>query len=404
MTPEPERRKAASQPTSPEELLARAVALGPALRDRALACERLRRVPEDTMADFSAAGFFDMLKPRRYGGAELDPLAFLNVCIEIARHCGSSAWVLAILGVHNWRLALFPDQAAAEVWSSGLERSPLIAASTPPTGTVARVKGGYRISGRWPFSSGVDHCGWAFLAVKVPAGSEGRVAFQYLFLVPRSDFAIDDTWHVAGLKGTGTNTIVIRDAFVPDHRASSEADTARLRRDPACSNAGGLYRYPWGLMLAWAIAAPAIGMAAAAHRHHVDFVRAKGAGVGADAPGNSHAPLLIANNETMLACLEARLREDFAALAATIGRGEEPPIALRARCRWEASWSVERAAEITRTVFEAMGAGVIFEEHPVQRLFRDVHALKAHRINNAAATGENFGGLQVGMPNREVFL
>lgn len=404
MTPEAEHGKKAAGSPTPGELLARAVALGPVLRERALACERLRRVPEETIADFTAAGFFDILKPRRHGGAELDPLAFLKICVEVAGHCPSSAWVLAILGVHNWRLALFPDEAAAEVWSSPLEPSPLVAASTPPAGTVARVTGGYRISGRWPFASGVDHCGWAFLAVKVPAGGEGRAAFQYLFLVPRSDFAVEDTWHVAGLKGTGTNTIVVRDAFVPDRRASSEADTARLRRDPACSNAGALYRHPWGLMLAWAIAAPAIGMAAAAHRHHVDFVGAKVAAAGAESAGNPHAHLLIARNETMLACLEARLEDNFRALAAAIVVGGEPPIALRARSRFEAAWSVERAAEITRTVFEAMGAGVIFEEHPVQRLFRDVHALKAHRINNAAATGENFGALRAGLPNREFFL
>ncbi len=87
--------------------------------------------------------------------------------------------------------------------------------------------------------------------------SEGRVALQYLFLVPRSDFEIEDDWHVAGLKGTGTNTILGKDAFIPDHRASSEADTARLRSDPASSNNGPLYRYPWGLMLAYAISAPA---------------------------------------------------------------------------------------------------------------------------------------------------
>ncbi len=254
-----------------EEFLARARALGPVLRKRAQYCEQLRRLPDETVADFSSAGFFNILKPRRYGGAELDPLVFLRVCIEIARHCGASAWVLALVGIHDWRLALFPDQAAAEVWSGKGEPSPLIAASTPPSGKATRVPGGFRISGRWPFASGVDHCGWAFLAAKVPVGSGGQKALQYLFLVPRSDFEIEDDWHVAGLKGTGTKTIIVAEAFVPEHRASSEADTARLRRDPSCSNDGPLYRYPWGLMLAHAIAAPAIGMAGAAVDHLVEL-------------------------------------------------------------------------------------------------------------------------------------
>lgn len=404
MRSEPDRQEAASGAPSPDGLMARAAALGPVLRERALACERLRRVPDETIADFAAAGFFDVLKPRRYGGAELDPLVFLALCGEIGRHCGSSAWVLAIVGVHNWRLALFPDRATAEVWTAPAERSPFIAASTPPAGTVTRVEGGWRISGRWPFSSGIDHCGWAFLAVKVPAGSAGRATFQYLFLVPRSDFEVEDTWHSAGLKGSGTNTIVVRDAFVPSHRASSEADTAWLRPDAASGNAGPLYRYPWGLMLAWAIAAPAIGMAAAALEHYVAFVRGRLAAAGADAAGNPHAHLLIARATTTLDWVRTRQRQNFEALARAIAAGDKPPIELRARCRWEASWAVERCAELVRSVFEAMGAGVVFEQHPVQRLFRDIHVLKAHRINDAEGTGENFGGLLAGLPNREFFL
>ena len=387
-----------------DELLARAMALGPVLRQRAQDCEQLRRLPAETIADFAAAGFFDILKPRRHGGAELDPLVFLRVCIEIARHCGASAWVLAIVGIHNWRLALFPDPAAAEVWSGNGKPSPLIAASTPPSGKATRVPGGFRISGRWPFASGVDHCGWAFLAAKVPVGTEGRAALQYLFLVPRSDFEIEDDWHVAGLKGTGTNTILVADAFVPDHRASSEADTARLRRDPASSNDGPLYGYPWGLMLAYAIAAPAIGMAGAAIDYYVGSVRERLAGAGPDAAGNPHANLLIANCRTMLDCAEAKFTENLEELGQAARAGTEPSLDLRARCRWEASWIAGCCASQVDAVFGASGVGALFDQHPLQRLFRDIHALKAHRIMNAELTGENFGRLQVGLSNREFFL
>lgn len=402
MRSEPDRQAAASGAPSPDGLMARAAALGPVLRERALACERQRRVPDETIADFEEAGFFDMLKPRRHGGAELDPLVFLDLCREIGRHCGSSAWVLALLGVHAWRLALFSDRAVAEVWTARRGGSPHIAASTPPAGVVTRVEGGYRVSGRWPYASGVDHCGWTFLAVRVPVGEDGRATFQYLFLVPRTDFEVEDTWQVAGLKGTGTNTIVVRDAFVPSHRASSEAETAWLRRDPASGNAGPLYRYPWGLMLAWAIAAPAIGMATAALEHYVAFVRARLEG--ADAVPDPHAHLLIARATTTLDWVRARQQQNVEAVARAIAAGEKPPIELRARCRWEASWTVERCAELARQIFEAMGAGVVFEHHPVQRLFRDLHVLKAHRINDAEGTGENFGGLLAGLPNRELFL
>ncbi|MBN9010368.1 MAG: hypothetical protein J0H63_09630, partial [Rhizobiales bacterium] len=264
--------------------------------------------------------------------------------------------------------------------------------------------GGFRISGRWPYASGLDHCGWALLAARVPVGTAGRTTLQYLFLVPRSDFRIEDTWHVSGLKGTGTNTIVGEDAFVPDHSASTEADTARLRRDPACSNSGTTYRYPWGLMLAYAIAAPAIGMARAALDHYIDFVRARLGDADPDGPGNPHAHIRIARSRTTLDVVEARFAGNLEALRLAIEAPEGPSIDLRARCRWEASWMVACCADEIRAIFEAMGAGAIFEQHPVQRLFRDIHALKAHRINDTESTGENFGRLQVGLANREFFL
>lgn len=266
------------------------------------------------------------------------------------------------------------------------------------------MPGGFRISGRWPFASGVDHCGWALLAAKVPVGTEGRVSLQYLFLVPRSDFEIEDEWHVAGLKGTGTNTILVADAFVPDHRASSEADTARLRRDPASSNDGPLYRYPWGLMLAYAIAAPAIGMAGAAIDYLIASVRERQAGSGTDAAGNPHANLMIANCRTMLDCAEAKFTANLEELGRAARSGTEPALDLRARCRWEASWIAECCANQVAAVFGASGAGAVFDQHPLQRLFRDIHALKAHRVMNAESTGENFGRLQVGLSNREFFL
>lgn len=397
-------RMPGSDIASAEDYLARAVALGPVLRQRAQECEKHRRVPAETIADFTEAGFFDILKPRRHGGAELDPLVFLRVCIEIARHCGSSAWVLAIVGIHTWRLALYPDQAADDVWAGKDKASHLIAASTPPSGKATRVPGGFRISGRWPFASGVDHCGWAFLAAKVPVGAQGRVSLQYCFLVPRQDFQIEDEWHVAGLKGTGTNTIVVADAFVPDHRASSEAETARLRRDPASSSDGPLYRYPWGLMLAYAIAAPSIGMARAALDDFVGSQRERQTGAGPDAAGNPHANLLIAQYRTMIDCAEVKFIDNLEELAELARAGTEPSLDLRARCRWEASWIAETCASQVAAVFGASGAGALFDQHPLQRLFRDIHALKAHRIVDADSTGENFGRLQVGLSNREFFL
>ncbi len=386
------------------DFLASARTLAPVLRQRASHCESLRRVPAETIAELSAAGFFDMLKPLQFGGHEADPYRFLEVCIEVSRHCASSAWVLGILGVHAWRLALFPDRAAAEVWRDKTMHSELIAASSPPSGRADRVEGGYRIRGRWPFASGVDHCGWALLAVDVPVTEGSEHTFQYFFLVPRSDFAIEDVWHAAGLKGTGTNLIVVDDVFVPEYRTSSEADAITQRVDPHCHCTGPCYRYPWGLMLAYAISAPAIGMALAAVDIYTDFVRGKLKNVPRTAEGNPFAHLLIARVKTTLECVQLKLRKNFGGMRQTIESGAKVPLPLRAKYRWEASWMTESCVAIVREVFEAMGGSAVLDGNPIQRLFRDAEALKAHRINDVQATGSNFGRVEAGLANREFFL
>ncbi len=165
--------KAAVIDVPAETLLDRAQKLLPVLSERAPRTAELRRIPEETIADFQEAGFFRMLQPARWGGYEVDPKLFFEVQIAVATACPSSAWVLGVVGVHNWQLALFPLAAQKEVW--GNDRSVLISSSYAPTGKVERdpAGGGYRLSGRWSFSSGCDHCRWVFLGGLIPPEAAG---------------------------------------------------------------------------------------------------------------------------------------------------------------------------------------------------------------------------------------
>ncbi len=198
--------------TAPHELLVKARALAPSLAQRAAETGQLRRIPDETIAAFQEAGLFRMLQPARWGGAEVDPRVFFDVQMTIAAACPSSAWVLGVVAVHNWQLALFAEAAQEEVW--GTDPCTLISSSYATTGKVVRADGGYRISGRWSFSSGCDHCQWVFLGGFVPPEGESKTPDMRTFLLPRSDYRIDDNWHVAGLKGTGSKDIVVEDAFV----------------------------------------------------------------------------------------------------------------------------------------------------------------------------------------------
>src|SRR5215467_8586251 len=193
---------------TPEAYLDRVRALLPALRERASHAEKLRRLPEETFDDFQKAGLFRCIQPKRWKGYELDPETFYQAIVEVSAVCGSSGWILGVIGVHNWHLALFPPQAQEDFW--GEDTSVQLSTSLAPTGTVERADGGFRLRGRWFFSSMCDHCQWAVLGGMAPpaAGVDGPAAMR-TFLVPRRDYAIEDNWHVMGLSGTGSKALLV---------------------------------------------------------------------------------------------------------------------------------------------------------------------------------------------------
>src|SRR2546428_669581 len=227
---------------TPETYLHRVRALLPPLRERAVPAERLRRLPDETFADFQEAGLFRCLQPKRYGGYELDPATLYRAVIEIGTVCGSTAWILGVIGIHNWHLALFAPQAQDDVW--GKDTSIQVSTSLAPTGTVTRVDGGFRLQGRWSFSSGCDFCHWAALGGIVPPLEAGAPPDVRTFLVPRSDYTIDDTWYAVGLCGTGSKDVVVDDAFVPEYRTHSYRDAFYLTNPGAVPAPGG--RVPVG--------------------------------------------------------------------------------------------------------------------------------------------------------------
>ncbi len=252
------------------DLVAWAEALGPALRERVPLTRELRQVPPATIEDLHQAGFFRMLQPQSRGGFEVHPNTFFEVQIALAAACPSTAWVMSVLAVHAWQLALFDPKAQEEVWAD--ERA-LISSSYAPTGKVKRVEGGFHLSGRWSFSSGCDHCGWIFLGGMVPPREEGGQPQMRTFLVPRSDWSIEDNWHVAGLVGTGSKDIVVEGCFVPEHR------THRFIDGFTGKNHGGheatLYRLPFGQIFVRSVSTSSVGCLQGALAAYLDVGRKK---------------------------------------------------------------------------------------------------------------------------------
>jgi len=212
---------------TPDDFLGRVRDLLPAVRDRTARAEELRRLPDETFAEFQEAGLFRAMQPKRYGGFELDPGTFYRGVMDVAAVCGSTGWIFAVMGAHNWHLALFPPQAQEDVW--GGDDSVQLSTSLAPTGKIERAEGGFRVSGRWSFSSGCDFCHWVVLGGLAPPAEEGAPPDLRTFLLPRADYEIDDNWHVMGLCGTGSKDIVVKDAFVPEYRTHSYRDAFHLK-------------------------------------------------------------------------------------------------------------------------------------------------------------------------------
>src|SRR6201987_2700813 len=198
---------------TPEEYLKRVRDLLPALRERAPRTEKLRRLPDETFDEFQELGLFRCIQPKRYGGYQVDPGTFHQARVEVSAVCGSSGWILGVIGVHNWHMALFPPQAQDDVW--GEDTGIQISTSLAPTGTVERVDGGVRLRGRWAFSRGCDYCQWSELGRGAAPVETGAPPDARIFLVSRCDYEIEDNWYVTGLSGTGSKDIVVTDAFVP---------------------------------------------------------------------------------------------------------------------------------------------------------------------------------------------
>ena len=222
---------------SPAEVLERTRALIPTLLARAPEGERLRRVPDETIADMQAAGVFRVLQPKRWGGYEMDIHTYFDVQMALGEGDMSTAWVYGVVGVHPWLIALFDDRAAKDIW--GKDDGALTCSSLMPVGVATPAEGGFRLSGRWRYSSGCDHTQWAFLGGSPPGGALEQ---RRIFLVPKSDFEIVDVWNVSGLKATGSQDIVVKDIFVPAYRTVTFADNFRGVAPGHAINTSPLYR------------------------------------------------------------------------------------------------------------------------------------------------------------------
>ncbi|WP_370942856.1 3-hydroxy-9,10-secoandrosta-1,3,5(10)-triene-9,17-dione monooxygenase oxygenase subunit [Amycolatopsis sp. cg5] len=368
----------------------------PVLRERAQEAEDLRRVPEESIKALQETGFFKLLQPKPYGGHESDPVSFYTAVKLIASACGSTGWVASILGVHPWHVALFDAQAQEDVW--GDDHEVRISSSYAPMGKATVVEGGYRLTGRWSFSSGCDHSTWVLLGG--PAFADGKPVDFCTYLLPISDYTIADVWDTVGLRGTGSNDIIVEDVFIPQHRALSFIATSKCKTPGQAVNPGPLYRLPYGSVHPSTITAPIIGMAQGAYDVHVEYqrTRVRAAYAGEQSKEDPFAKVRIAEAASEIDAAWLQLTHNIDELYQLACKGEKLPFSTRLRVRRDQVRGTERAIMAVDRLFENSGGRALKAGTPIQRFWRDAHAGRVHAANDAERAYVMFGTGAFGLP------
>lgn len=367
--------------------------------------ERMRQLSDPTWKLLLDGGFLRALQPARFGGGEVSLVEFVDATIEISRASPSAGWVAGVIGVHPWQLALFSDKAQQEMWSEN--PATMHSSSYNPTGKAEKVAGGYKISGRWSFSTGCDHCRGVMLGAicgsREIAGNQVRDFRSFLLM--RDQYQIEDNWHVAGLKGTGSKDIVVEETFVPEYRTQSHLDYAINAPLPGQEvNPGPLYRLPWSVVFNVALAASALGSA----RGFVDAWTAASSGRKLNSGGRAADDAIIqqrlAEAVWYLDASVARMRADAIELWQMAEAREPASMQIRARMRWNMNRGCELVGKAVGDLFRTASGRSIFLEHPLQRRFQDVQAALGHAYLQTDPVARAVGGMLLGTSKPEMIL
>lgn len=359
------------------EVLSRARSLVPRLRERSKRAEAARELLPDTLDELQSTGILRVMQPRRWGGMEFDLVAYFDFTYELSRGCASTGWTAANLLIHNWMLALFDERAQQEVWKDSSDV--LIAAGVSfPQGKGRKVEGGFKISGRWNFSSGVSVSEWNMLAAIVRDGD--KVIDHRLCLVHRSEYEIVDDWHVLGMRSTGSMTVVANDIFVPEHRALCMYTARGGSEFPgAAINSAPAFQVALPAFAGHGLAAVGIGNAQAALELTIESVKQRSTSFTAARMRDIQAvQIRVGAAASRIDAAYQLLRKECLEIQDFANRGEVPSADIKLRCKRNCAYAVSLCTEAVDILHAMAGANGIYETYPIETIFRDAHALAGH--------------------------
>jgi indole-3-acetate monooxygenase len=380
-------------PATATALIDAAQALAPQIRDAAVGIERDRRLPLSLVKAMAEAGFFRMLIPAKLGGSEVDVATMIRVIEEVAKIDGSAGWCVMAAGSTAVISAYLEEDTARDIYGS--DRLVVTGGVFAPKGRALVHDGGYQVTGRWPFGSGCEHCSWLLCGcVVIDEGQphllpDGQPDVR-MMIFPAAASTIIDTWSVSGLRGTGSHDIAVTDVFVPQRRSVSLiTDTPR--------QPGPLYAFPVFGLLALGIAGVALGMARGAIDTLLSLATDK-------TPTGSRrllseravVQMYIAQAEALLRAARAFLFETVAAVWESAVAGGQITLDQRALLRLASTHVTSSAAQAIDLMYQCGGGTSIYTTTPLERYFRDIHALTQH-LMVAQPTYEVIGRILLGL-------
>jgi 3-hydroxy-9,10-secoandrosta-1,3,5(10)-triene-9,17-dione monooxygenase len=374
-----------------DEAMRRARECVPVLRERAQKCEDARALLPENEKLLHETGLFRYHQPKRFGGMELPFIAVVDIVAELARGCPSTAWNVGNLGCHHWILAYYEPETQHEIWDANADV--LIASSIAlAAGRGKKVDGGFVVSGKWPFSSGVDNSDWNMLAVTVY--EDDRPVDWRLCIVPKSDYKVIDTWYAMGMVGTGSKDIEVKEVFVPERRALALARCrGGLEHPGAALNKGDLFRVPIVASAGHPLSASALGAAEGAYEHVVDRFKSRvGTYTGAKVADFQAVQIRIARARALIDSARYLMRES----ALVFQNNECLDIEEKLRLRTQNAFAVHQCHEAVETLWQCYGANAIYTREPLQRFQRDLQAMKQHFSFNFDIAGSAFGTVAMG--------
>jgi 3-hydroxy-9,10-secoandrosta-1,3,5(10)-triene-9,17-dione monooxygenase len=376
-------------------LLERARALVPVLAERESATTAARCVSDETIADFREAGILRALQPRRFGGAQASFGVFSEIVETLGMGCGASAWVYAVLGEHQWIIACLPERGQIDIWGD----DPLAVASSSlaPRETAKPATGGWRLSGRYPFSSGCLNAQWAVIGARAEDAA-GNTPTRYM-LVPMAEIEIEDDWRVLGLRGTGSRTLILRDVFVPEHRTV-------ILKQLYDGNPPGVHvhpdyevvRAPRGFLTPFSLGPVAFALARRALAHTAPSLRSRLSRGTRNMAESEFVQMQLAEASAAidLACLVYQTRRTECIAALESGRPILPEEVMRVRR--DVTYTTHQLRHGVDMLVEISGSRAVYDSDLLGAVQRDIQTICTHAVVARHLGMVPYGRMMLGLP------